>query len=91
LAEEKEKGKREKEKLKKSTAGNRTEGREEFPSFCDFDCPHAEFGDPAAVGACRRDIGVWCGEMKRYNTKNALCIALNSAPGYARGGKSPKR
>ncbi len=45
-----------------------------YPRFCDFSCPHAEFSDPSAVGACRRDIGVWCGKADRYHNKNARCL-----------------
>ena len=45
-----------------------------FPLYCDFSCQHAEFSDPSAVGACRRDIGVWCGKAGRYHNKNARCL-----------------
>ena len=46
----------------------------DYPMFCDFSCTYAEFGEPDAVGACRRDIGVWCRKAKRYHAKNARCL-----------------
>lgn len=47
----------------------------DFPHYCDFACPHARFGDPAASGACRRDIAVWCALAARWNNKHARCLA----------------
>ncbi len=44
-----------------------------LPEFCDFTCMHAGFADPAAVGACRREIGVHCTILKRLVNKNARC------------------
>jgi hypothetical protein len=49
-------------------------GEAVYPAYCDFSCEHASFGDPAAVGACRRDIGVWCAAAGRYNNKHARCL-----------------
>lgn len=45
-----------------------------IPLYCDFSCQHAAFSDPCAVGACRRDIGVWCKAARRYNNKHARCL-----------------
>lgn len=45
-----------------------------FPMFCDFSCPHADFAAPDSVGACRRDVGVWCKKAKRHHTKHARCL-----------------
>ena len=47
---------------------------QEFPLYCDYSCPHADFSDPCAVGACRRDIGVWCGKAGRFHNKHARCL-----------------
>ncbi|MCB2206471.1 hypothetical protein KQI65_17130 [bacterium] len=49
-------------------------GGETYPQFCDFSCPHADFSDPSAVGACRRDIGVWCRKAGRLHNKNTRCL-----------------
>ena len=45
-----------------------------YPAYCDFSCKHAAFSDPAASGACRRDIAVWCKEKTAYNNKHARCF-----------------
>ncbi|MCZ7556399.1 MAG: hypothetical protein M5R41_08360 [Bacteroidia bacterium] len=45
-----------------------------IPLYCDFSCEHASFSDPCAVGACRRDVGVWCNAARRYHTKHARCL-----------------
>ena len=47
-----------------------------YPLFCDFSCEYADFAAPDAVGACRRDVGVWCKKAKRYNTKHAKCVLV---------------
>lgn len=59
----------------------RDEGKDEnkaaaetYQDYCDFSCPHAAFSDPCAVGACRRDIGVWCRKAGRYHNKHARCL-----------------
>jgi hypothetical protein len=44
------------------------------PEYCDFSCPHAAFSDPAASGACRREIAVWCTALRAYNDKHARCL-----------------
>ncbi len=63
---------------KNSPATRRTENiskkEEEFPLYCDYSCPHADFSDPCAVGACRRDVGVWCGKARRFHNKHARCL-----------------
>ncbi len=46
----------------------------EYPLFCDFNCAYADFGSPDVVGACRRDVGVWCKKAKRYHAKHARCL-----------------
>jgi hypothetical protein len=45
-----------------------------YPMYCDFACPIAEFSDPSAAGACRRDIVVWCPAAEKYNNKHARCL-----------------
>jgi hypothetical protein len=49
-----------------------------LPEYCDFSCRYAEFGDPCAVGACRRDVGVWCTLENRFNNKHARCLVKQS-------------
>jgi len=48
--------------------------KEELPSFCDYTCKYAAFTDPNSVGACRRELAVWCKKFKRYNNKNNKCL-----------------
>lgn len=60
-----------------SSATDSSAAGEEFPLYCDFSCPHADFSDPCAVGACRRDIGVWCGKARRFHNKHARCLFRN--------------
>lgn len=47
---------------------------EAFPMFCDYSCKHADFADPEAIGACRKDLAVWCKYFKRYNNKHNSCF-----------------
>jgi len=61
----------------KSMAEKRTtreEKEEHLPMFCDFSCPHAGFAQPDAVGACRKDIAVYCSLYKKHNNKNSNCL-----------------
>jgi hypothetical protein len=51
-----------------------------IPVYCDFSCEHAAFSDPCAVGACRRDVGVWCNATRRYNNKHARCLLRMDTP-----------
>ena len=46
-----------------------------FPLFCDYSCKYADFSDPNAIGACRKELAVWCTLLKKYNNKNNKCIA----------------
>ena len=50
-----------------------------LPEYCDFSCRYAKFGDPCVVGACRKDIGVWCMLEGRFNRKHAYCLARPAA------------
>jgi len=52
----------------------RRKNEPELPAFCDFQCPHASFPPADAVGACRREQGVYCTLFKEFNNKNAACI-----------------
>jgi hypothetical protein len=49
-----------------------------LPVYCDFSCPHAAFPPADAVGACRREVGVYCSLLNRYNNKNGACLATKS-------------
>jgi hypothetical protein len=53
---------------------------EEYPLYCDYSCPHSAFSDPCAVGACRRDVGVWCGKARRLHSKHARCLFRPADP-----------
>jgi hypothetical protein len=48
------------------------------PLFCDFSCPHAAFPPVDVMGACRREAGIYCSLLKRYNNKNAACLVIKS-------------
>ena len=45
-----------------------------FPVYCDFSCEYADFSNPDASGACRRDLSVWCRHFNRYNNKHNKCF-----------------
>ncbi|MGK9476261.1 hypothetical protein [Melioribacter sp. OK-6-Me] len=47
----------------------------DFPLFCDYTCKYADFTNPEAIGACRKELAVWCKYFKRYNNKNNKCLA----------------
>ena len=49
-----------------------------LPLFCDFSCSYAGFAQPDAVGACRRDLAVYCNKFKKHNNKNSHCIRRKS-------------
>jgi hypothetical protein len=48
--------------------------KDDPPQFCDFSCRHAEFAQPDAIGACRKELAVFCTLYKRHNNKNSPCI-----------------
>jgi hypothetical protein len=45
----------------------------DLPRYCDYTCPHASFAPNDTVGACRRELAVYCNLLARYNNKNAHC------------------
>ena len=45
-----------------------------LPLYCDFSCEYAKFAGPDAVGACRRDLAVYCVKYKKHNNKNSKCL-----------------
>lgn len=47
----------------------------DLPKYCDFTCPYASFAPSDAVGACRRELAVYCNLLAKYNNKNASCAA----------------
>lgn len=59
-----------------------------IPLYCDFSCEHAAFSDPCAVGACRRDVGVWCNAARRYHTKHARCLLRTDTQNAASAGRT---
>lgn len=62
---------------------------EELPLFCDYHCPHAFFSPPDAVGACRREQGVYCRILESHTAKNSPCVARRRlGGGNAHGGQS---
>ncbi len=46
----------------------------ELPLYCDFTCQFAEFAPPESVGACRKDIAVYCLITKKFNNKHTICM-----------------
>jgi len=65
--------------MKKSKKENQAETpTDAFPLFCDFSCPYAGFAQPDAVGACRRDLAVYCNRFMKHNNKNSHCIGRKS-------------
>ncbi|MCX8009658.1 MAG: hypothetical protein N3A61_00765 [Ignavibacteria bacterium] len=46
----------------------------DLPHYCDYSCKYAKFSDPSAIGACRKELAVWCSYLKKYNNKNAKCL-----------------
>jgi hypothetical protein len=44
-----------------------------IPTFCDFDCPHADFPPADTAGICRTMAGVWCRKLKQLVNKNVPC------------------
>jgi hypothetical protein len=46
-----------------------------FPEFCDYSCPNADFAAAETVGACRREVGIFCKLLKAYVPKNGRCLA----------------
>jgi hypothetical protein len=49
-------------------------GNDHLPLYCDYGCSHAEFPQPDASGACRRDLAVYCALFNRHNNKNFQCL-----------------
>jgi len=56
--------------------GEKENKESDFPQYCDYFCKHAAFCDPNAIGACRKELAVWCGFFKRYNNKNNKCLGI---------------
>jgi len=63
-----------KNKKEKPTASS----MDALPLFCDFSCLYAKFAQPDAIGACRRDLAVYCNKFKKHNNKNSHCIGRKS-------------
>lgn len=47
-----------------------------FPLYCDYSCKYASFSDPNLIGACRKELAVWCKHFKRFNNKNNKCLNM---------------
>ncbi len=52
-----------------------------FPDFCDYYCKYSAFADPSAIGACRKDLAVWCKFLNKYNNKHNKCLAKGHTKG----------
>ena len=57
------------------TKKNTKVDKKTLPLFCDYTCKFGEFSDPNAIGACRKELAVWCSLLKKYNNKNNKCLA----------------
>jgi hypothetical protein len=44
------------------------------PPFCDYSCNYADFSPPESMGACRKELSVFCKKFKKYNLKNSKCL-----------------
>ncbi|MGB2958277.1 MAG: hypothetical protein WBG01_01925 [Bacteroidota bacterium] len=47
----------------------------DLPLFCDYSCTHASFAPDDAIGACRKELAVYCTLLEQFNNKNSRCIA----------------
>jgi hypothetical protein len=56
----------------------------ELPLFCDYSCTHASFAPDDAIGACRKELAVYCTLLEQFNNKNSRCIAREGSHGVAR-------
>jgi len=54
--------------------GKKDNKESDFPQYCDYFCKYASFSDPNTIGACRKELAVWCVHFKRYNNKNNVCF-----------------
>jgi len=59
----------------------------ELPLFCDYSCTHASFAPGDAIGACRKELAVYCTLLEQFNNKNSRCIAR----GRSRNSSRPLR
>jgi len=53
---------------------NKKKYKELTPLYCDYFCKFASFSVPDSIGACRKEISVYCTLKKKYNNKNSLCL-----------------
>ena len=58
----------------KSKKRNQNKLKEATPLYCDYSCKYASFSLPDSIGACRREISVYCTLKKKLNNKNSLCL-----------------
>ncbi|MGA9119047.1 MAG: hypothetical protein WB699_06740 [Bacteroidota bacterium] len=54
----------------------------DLPLFCDYTCPHAAFAPADAVGACRKELAVYCSLLEKFNNKNTRCLARKLGDGW---------
>ena len=45
-----------------------------LPLFCDYSCTHAAFAEADTIGACRKELAVYCTLFHKHNNKNSSCI-----------------
>ena len=43
-----------------------------LPMYCDFNCPQASFAPNDAVGACRRELAIYCNLLAAFNTNRMV-------------------
>jgi hypothetical protein len=65
--------------MKKKKNIERRKPKLEFPMYCDYSCNHASFSGPTTIGACRKELAVWCKYFERYNNKNNRCFGTVTA------------
>jgi len=52
------------------------EQKDGLPLYCDYSCKFADFPPVDAIGACRKELALFCKKAKKFNNKNSKCIFL---------------
>jgi hypothetical protein len=68
--------------VKLKSKGMRKLKIKDIPNYCDYSCKYAEFSDPTAIGACRKELAVWCTLLEKFNSKNQKCLLKGKRPCY---------
>lgn len=58
--------------------------QKDFPLYCDYSCEYADFADVRTIGACRREVAVFCKLFRRYNNKHSKCFGRINQSGKSK-------